>query len=348
MRLSVAEIAAKLGAVFEGDGTVQVEALASVREAAAGEITFIANPRYAADAAKTRASAAIVTKDWTKPCSATALIRVSNPDKAFALVAEWFAPPAPKWPVGVHSTAVVAPDAKLGRDVVIGPHCVIESGVSIGDRCVLVAQCYLGHNVTVGNDTKLYPQVSVRERVQVGQRCIIHNGTVIGSDGFGYAVDAQGARIKIPQVGTVVIGDDVELGANVTIDRARFGRTRIGNGVKVDNLVQIAHNVVIGDHVVIVAQVGVAGSAEIEHHAIIAGQVGVAGHITIGAGAVIGAQAGVSKDVPPGVYLIGSPAVPREEFGRMVAHWNHLGEYKQRIIALEKKLEALAPKPAHP
>lgn len=348
MKLSVAEIATKLGAAFEGDGHVSVHALASLREAGPGEISFLSNLRYAADAAATRASAVIVPKDWTKPCSAVALIRVSNPDKAFSLIAEWFAPPAPKWPAGVHPTAVVASDAKLGRDVVIGPHCVIEPGVVIGDRCVLVAQNYLGHGVSLGADTKLYPLVSIRERVTVGQRCIFHNGVVIGSDGFGYGVDAQGARTKIPQVGTVVIGDDVELGANTTIDRARFGKTRIGNGVKVDNLVQIAHNCIIGDHTVIVAQAGIAGSAEIEHHVIIAGQVGVAGHITIGAGAVIGAQSGVSKDVEPGKYLIGSPVVPREEFGRMVAHWNHLGEYKRRIIALEKKLEALAPKPAQP
>ena len=348
MNLTVAEIAAKLGAAFEGQSTAMVHSLASIREAEAGEISFVANPRYAADAATTRATALLIPKDWNKPCSAGALIRVSDPDQAFTLVAQWFAPPPPAWPAGVHSTAVVATDAKLGRDVVIGPHCVVEPNVVIGDRCVLVAQCYLGHGVRLGSDTKLYPQVSLRERVQIGSRCIFHNGTVIGSDGFGYTVDSQGVRIKIPQIGTVIIGDDVEIGANVTIDRARFGKTRIGNGVKIDNLVQIAHNVVIGDHVVIVAQVGVAGSAEIEHHAIIAGQVGVAGHIVIGAGAVIGAQAGVHKDVPPRAMLIGSPAIPREEFARMVAHMSHLGEYKQRIIALEKKLEALAPKSATP
>ncbi|MCX7008278.1 MAG: UDP-3-O-(3-hydroxymyristoyl)glucosamine N-acyltransferase [Kiritimatiellaeota bacterium] len=334
--MTVAEIAAKLGAAFEGDGNAQVNSLASLREAVPGEISFLANPRYAADAAATRASAVIVPKDWAKPCAASALIRVSNPDKAFTLLSEWFAPPMPNG----------APDAKLGHDVVIGPHCVIEPGVVIGDRCVLVAQCYLGHGVSLGADTKLYPLVSIRERVTVGQRCIFHNGVVIGSDGFGYGVDAQGARTKIPQVGTVIVGDDVELGANTTIDRTSFGKTRIGNGDKVDNLVQIAHNCIIGDHTVIVAQAGIAGSAEIEHHVIIAGQVGVAGHITIGAGAVIGAQSGVSKDIAPGKYLIGSPVVPREDFARMVAHWNHLGEYKQRIIALEKKLEALAPKPA--
>jgi UDP-3-O-[3-hydroxymyristoyl] glucosamine N-acyltransferase len=156
-------------------------------------------------------------------------------------------------------------------------------------------------------------------------------------------VDAQGARQKIPQVGTVVIGNDVEIGANVTIDRARFGKTRIGNGVKIDNLVQIAHNVVIGDHAVLVACAAVAGSAEIGHHVILAGQVGVAGHIVIGPGAVIGAQAGVHKDVPPRAMLIGSPAIPREEFARMTVHWTKLGEMKQRIIALEKRLAALTP-----
>ena len=348
MKLTVAEIASKLGVPFEGDGAAQIGGLAAVREAAAGDISFIANPRYAADAATTHATALIVPKDWNKPSSATALIRVADPDKAFAEVAQWFAPPVPTWPAGIHPTAVVAADVKLGREVVIGPQCVIEPGVTIGDRSVLVAQCYVGHGVTIGADTKLYPQVSLRERVQIGNRCIIHNGTVIGSDGFGYTVDAQGARHKIPQVGIVVIGDDVEIGANVTIDRARFGKTRIGHGVKIDNLVQIAHNVIIGDHAVLVAQVGIAGSSEVGAHAILAGQVGVAGHIVIGAGAIVGAQAGVSKDIPPKTFVLGAPAMPREEFGRMVAHMAHLGEYKQRLIALEKKLEALVPKAANP
>ena len=347
--MTVAEIAAKLGAAFEGDGSAPIHALASLRAAEAGDIAFLGNLRYAAQAAATRASAVLVTPEFAKPCSAAAVIRVGNPDKTFNIIAEWFAPPPPEWAPGVHPTAVIAPGVQLGRDVFIGPFCVIEPGVVVGDRCILVAQCYLGHNVSLGADTKLYPQVSLRERVQVGQRCILHNGVVVGSDGFGYGVDAQGARIKIPQLGIVVLGDDVELGANTTIDRARFGATRIGNGVKVDNLVQIAHNGIIGDHTVIVSQAGIAGSVEIEHHVVIAGQVGVAGHITIGAGAVIGAQSGVSKDVAPGKYLIGSPVLPREDFGRMVAHWNHLGEYKQRIIALEKKLEALAaPSPAQP
>jgi UDP-3-O-[3-hydroxymyristoyl] glucosamine N-acyltransferase len=343
--MTVAEIAAKLGAAFEGDGAAPIHALASLREAVPGDIAFLGNLRYAAQAAATQASAVLVTPDFAKPCSASALIRVSNPDKTFTIIAEWFAPPPPKWAPGVHPTAVIAPGVQLGRDVFIGPYCVIEPGVTVGDRCVLVAQCYLGHDVSLGADTKLYPQVSLRERVQVGQRCILHNGTVIGSDGFGYGVDAQGARVKIPQLGTVVIGDDVEIGANVTVDRARFGKTRIGNGVKIDNLVQVGHNAIIGDHSVLVAQVGIAGSATVEHHVIIAGQVGVAGHIVVGAGSVIGAQSGLSKDVAPKSYLLGSPAIPREEFGRMVAHWNHLGDYRKRLMALEKKMEALTPPP---
>lgn len=344
MKLTVAEIAARLGVPFEGEGTAVVGGLASVREAEAGEISFVAHPRYAADAAVTRATALLVDADWNKPSSAAALIRVADPDKTFIEMAQWFAPPPPTWPTGIHATAVVAADVKLGRDVVVGPQCVIEPGVVIGDRCIIVAQCYLGQGVTLGAETKLYPQVSLRERVQIGKRCILHNGAVIGSDGFGYTVDAQGTRHKIPQLGTVVIGDDVEIGANVTIDRARFGKTRIGNGVKIDNLVQIGHNVVIGDHAVLVAQVGVAGSAEVGHHVILAGQVGVAGHIIIGPGAVIGAQSGVSKDIPPKSFMLGAPAMPREEFGRMVAHMSHLGEYKQRLIAVEKKLEALTAK----
>jgi len=210
--------------VCEGDGTVVITGLASLRDAGPGEITFVANPRYAAQAATTRAGAVLVAKDWNKPCAAPAVLRVADPNQAFAVVAVAFAPPPIQYPVGVHPTAVVASDVVLGRDVSIGPLCVLEAGVRVGDRSVLVAQCYLGCQAAVGSDTLLYPQVAARERVQIGDRCVIHNGAVVGSDGFGFTADDQGARHKIPQVGTVIIGNDVEIGANVTIDRARFGK----------------------------------------------------------------------------------------------------------------------------
>jgi UDP-3-O-[3-hydroxymyristoyl] glucosamine N-acyltransferase len=342
--ITVAELARQVGAVLEGDGAGRITGIAGIRDAAPGDIAFVANPRYAPDAARTKASAVIVAKNWTRPCSAPALIRANDPDKAFAQIAVLFAPP-PVIPVlGIHPTAVMAKDVQIGTDVSVGPYCVLEPGVKVGDRAILFAGCYLGHGVTIGSDTKLYPHVTVREYCQIGNRNIIHNGTVIGSDGFGYTVDEKGVRTKIPQIGIVIIGDDVEIGANVTVDRARFGKTRIGNGVKIDNLVQIAHNVVIGDHAVIVAQVGIAGSAEIGAHVVIAGQAGVAGHIVVGEWAVVGGQAAVTKDVPPKTYVSGYPAMSHEKATRLHAHVMRLPELKTRVAELEKRLQALEQK----
>ncbi len=343
MVITVEELARKLGLAFEGDGSCPIKGIAGIRDAGPGEIAFVANPRYAADAAQTRASAVIVAKNWTRPCPA-ALIRADDPDKAFAQVAGLFAPPPAAPEPGVHPTAVIAKDVKLGADVSVGPHCVLEPGVTLGDRVILGAGCYLGHGVSVGSDTRLYPHVSVREYCRIGSRCIFHNGTVIGSDGFGYNVDKQGVRTKIPQIGIVVIGDDVEIGANVTVDRARFGRTRIGNGVKVDNLVQIAHNVTVGDHAVIVAQVGIAGSSEIGAHAVLAGQAGVSGHVAVGEWCVVGGQAAVTKDVPPKTFVSGYPAMPHEKATRLHAHYMRLPDLKARVGELEKRLEALEQK----
>lgn len=342
MKLTVAEIARRLGGVVEGNGAAEISGLAGIREAQAGQLTFMAAPRYAAAAGATKAAAVIVAKDWDRPCPA-ALIRVKNPEKAFAEAAQWFAPPTVVFQPGVHPTAVVAGDARLGKDVTIGPLCVVEPGAAIGDRCVLVAACYVGHGASIGADSKLYPQVSLREYVRVGCRTIIHNGAVIGSDGFGY-VQEGAARKKIPQIGIVVIGDDVEIGANVTIDRARFGQTRIGNGVKIDNLVQIAHNVIIGDNSVIVAQVGISGSTSVGERTILAGQVGVAGHLVIGSDVIAGAQAGITKDIPSGMFVVGSPAYPHDKAMKLFAHTARLPELKARIAALEERLAKLEQK----
>lgn len=342
--LTVAELAEKLGLAFEGDGSSPIRGIAGIRDAVPGEITFVANPRYASDAAQTKASAVIVAKNWARPCSASAVIRADDPDKAFAQVAGLFAPPAVVPAPGVHATAVIAKDVQLGKDVSVGPYCVLEPGVKVGDRTILYAGCYLGHGVTVGSDTKLYPHVTVREYCRIGSRNIIHNGTVIGSDGFGYNVDKQGVRTKVPQIGIVVLGDDVELGANVTVDRARFGETRIGNGVKIDNLVQIAHNVVIGDHSVIVAQVGIAGSSEIGAHVTLAAQSGVGGHIVIGDRSIVGARGGVIKDLPAGSFVSGFPARLHVKEMRIHAQIERLPQLKERVGELEKRLQALEQK----
>jgi UDP-3-O-[3-hydroxymyristoyl] glucosamine N-acyltransferase len=343
MILTAADIAALVEGTVEGDETVALSGIAGIREAGPGELTFMANRRYAADIAGTQAGAVLVPRDWTQPAPCT-LIRVDNPDRAFATVSGRFAPPPVQFAPGVHPTAIVASDVVLDASVHVGPYCVIEPGCRIGTGCVLLAGVYVGHASWLGDEVRLYPHVSIRERCRIGHRVIIHNGSVIGSDGFGYVVDAQGVRTKIQQIGIVEIGDDVEIGANVTIDRARFGRTRIGKGTKIDNLVQIAHNVVIGEHSVIVAQVGIAGSTSLGARVILGGQAGVVGHVTLGEGAIVGGQAGVTKDVPAGAFVSGFPAMPHEKAMRIQALTMRLPEWRNVLTDLEKRLAALEKK----
>ena len=338
--MKLSEVAEKTGGRLEGDGGVDIRGVAGISEAGEGEISFIANPRYATEAAVTKASAVIVSEDWNSACS-VALIRTKNPDEAFAKAAALFYTPPPRPAAGIHQSALVAADAEIGRNVSIGALCVIESGAKIGAGTVILPQCYIGRKAVVGEDCWLYPQVSLREEVRIGNRAIVHNGTVIGSDGFGYSVDDKDIRTKIPQIGIVEIGDDVEIGANVTIDRARFGKTSIGRGVKIDNLVQIAHNVVIGDHAVIIAQVAIAGSTHIGSKVIIAGQAGIAGHLQVGAGAIVGAKAAVTKDVEPGAYVIGVPAMPAAKFKRTQAGIMLLPKLKERVAELEERIRKL-------
>lgn len=343
MAFSAAELADRIGAQVEGDGRVQISGLAGIGEARKGDITFVANRRYIAQAAETKASAIIVETAWSTPCPAT-LIKVDNPDKAFAVIAELFAPALIPVRPGIHPQAVVSEEAVLGKDVSVGPFSVIEAGAVIGDHTCISAQCYIGHNVKVGSNTHLYPQVSIRESCEIGSRVILHNGAVIGSDGFGYSVNDHGVRTKITQIGIVLIEDDVEIGANTTIDRARFGRTRIGKGAKIDNLVMVAHNVQVGEHSVLVSQCGVAGSSVVGNRAILAGQAGVAGHLHIGEGAIVGAQAGVTKDVAPKTYVSGYPAAPHDKASRIHAHLMRLPDLKKRVNLLETKVNSLVEK----
>lgn len=339
MMLTAAEIAKRLGCRLEGDGAAGISGPAGIREARPGQISFIGAQRYAAAAATTRAAAVIVGEDWNRPCPA-ALIRAKDPEKAFAEVSAWFAPPPVPARPGIHPSAIVAENVELGKDVSIGAYCIVEPGASLGDRTAVSAFCYIGHGSVIGEDCKLYQHVGIREYSRIGDRAIVHNGAVIGSDGFGYRQEGA-VRRKIPQTGIVVIGDDVEIGANVTIDRARFGETRIGNGVKIDNLVQVAHNVIIGDNSVIVGQAGISGSAFIGERAVIAGQAGIAGHIAVGDDAVVGGQSGVSKDIPPGSFVFGTPAAPFEKVGNIRAHVNRLPELKKKVAEMEQRLAAL-------
>lgn len=340
MTIALAEIAARIGATLEGDGGLPITGVAGVRDGGPGEIAFVSQARYAADAAAARVSALVVDRAWNRPVPA-ALLRVEKPEEAFARIAQLFVPPPPVFAPGVHPAAVVDPTARIGADVHIGPHVVVEARASVGSRTRLLAGVYVGHQASIGEDCSLHPNVSLREHVVIGNRCILHNGTVVGSDGFGYATGRDGVHRKIPQIGIVVIGDDVEIGANVTIDRARFGKTRIGNGVKIDNLVQIGHNVVIGDGCIIVSQVGIAGSTILDHHVVLAGQVGVAGHIRIGAGAMVAAQTGIAHDVPPGARLWGTPARSHKEMLELNALWSRLPDMRRRLAALEAGLEEL-------
>jgi len=339
MTVTVSEIAQKLRARFEGDGSARITGMAGVEEAGAGDITFLSTPRYASAVARTGASAVIVNDNWkgTAPCP---VIRVQNPDKAFAEVAFLFSPPPVQQKPGVHPSAVVARNVELGKGVGVGPHCVLESGVKVGDRTMLGAGCYIGHGSALGKNCRLYPHVSVREYSGIGNRVVIHDGVVIGSDGFGYFQD-KGAWQKIPQVGTVEIGDDVEIGANVTIDRARFGKTRIGRGVKIDNLVQIAHNVQVGDHTAMAAQVGISGSTTLGKHVQLGGQAGLGGHLSVGDTSVIGGRAAVTKDVPPGSFVSGYPAMPHRKAKRIHAHVMRLPELGKKLAEMEKRIVEL-------
>jgi UDP-3-O-[3-hydroxymyristoyl] glucosamine N-acyltransferase len=246
------------------------------------------------------------------------------------------APKAVQFTPGIDQAAVVDPSAKLGRNVSIQPHAVIEASVAIGDDAVVGAGSYIGHETTIGPSCLIYPNVTIRERTRLGARVIIHSGAVIGADGFGFEF-VEGKHKKIAQVGFVQIDDDVEIGANTTIDRARFGRTWIQEGVKIDNLVQIAHNVIIGRNSIIAAQTGISGSTRIGENVMMAGQVGVIGHLTIEDNTVIAAQSGISKDLPGGAWF-GSPAVPLPEAKRQIAWIHRLGKLFDRIKAIEKKL----------
>jgi len=337
--MTVAEIAVQVDGVVEGGASLEIRGLTGINEAQPGDITFLSNPRYAGAASVTRASAIVVNEDWKGSCPCT-VVRVKNADKAFARIAVLLGPKPPKYKPGIHPSAIVADGVELGKDVTIGPYCVLEPGVKIGDRTLLCAGCYLGHGARVGKDCRFYPHVTTREGTVIGDRVIIHNGAVIGSDGFGY-VNEGGKWTKIPQVGIVVVGDDVEIGANVTVDRARFGKTVIGNGVKIDNLVQIAHNVKVGDNTAMAAQVGVSGSTVIGKNVQLGGQAGVAGHLNIGDNAVVAGQAGVTKDVQAATFVSGYPAMPHDKAKKMHAHVMLLPDLKEKVAQIEKRVAGL-------
>jgi len=329
------ELAKISGGELLGDPAQKITGAASLMEAVPGEISFFADPKYFSRLRKTRASAVFVPLDFSEKILA-AQIRVPNPSKAFEQVVLRLAPKPIVFAPGIHPSAIVDPKAKLGARVSIQPHAVIESGATIGDDTVIGAGSYVGHESATGAACLIYPNVTIRERTRIGSRVIIHAGAVIGADGFGFEI-VDGRQKKIPQLGIVQIDDDVEIGANTTIDRARFGRTWIQEGVKIDNLVQVAHNVVIGKQSVIAAQAGISGSVRVGEQVAIAGQVGIVGHVIIGDKTMIAAQSGVSKDISGGAWF-GYPAVPLPEAKRQIAWVHRLGRLIDRVKAIEKKL----------
>ena len=335
MTFTLQELATLSGGELIGDPKLQITGAASLGEATLGEISFFANRKYIGLLRKTCASAIFVPPDFAEPINA-AQVRVSNPTKAFEQVLLKFAPSAVTFAPGIHSTAIVDPSVQLGERVSIQPLAVIEAGTRIGDDTIVGAGSYIGHETVIGSACHIYPQVTIRERSKIGSRVIVHSGAVIGADGFGFEM-VDGRQEKIQQLGIVQIDDDVEIGANTTIDRARFGRTWIQEGAKIDNLVQIAHNVVIGKNTVIAAQSGIAGSVQIGQRVLIGGQVGVIGHIEIGDNTALGAQSGISKNISGGAWWA-SPAVPLAEAKQQIAWVRRLGKLFARVKEIERKL----------
>ncbi len=343
MRKSLKEIAEIIDGELIGDSGIVITGVSGIKEAREGDITFIANPKYKNLIDSTQASAIIISAEEQIKADIP-LIQTENPSLAFVKVLEIFSrEKVNRVAIGIHASAVIGKNVQLSKDLTIQAYAVIEDNVRMGDRVVIYPGVYIGKGVQIGNDTVIYPQVSIRQEVIIGNRVIIHNGTVIGSDGFGYET-LNGIHHKIPQLGTVVIEDDVEIGASVTIDRARFDKTLIGRGAKIDNLVQIAHNVVIGPNSIIIAQTGISGSVTVGKNVILAGQVGVAGHISIGDNTIAAAQSGISKDLPPDSRVMGSPARPFGLTKRIQAVIKRLPELFKKILDLDKKIENLEKK----
>ena len=339
--MTITELAAKLDAELIGPGNIEIRGVAGLREAREGDITYLSGQKYRNDLAACRASAVIISKD-VKDVSMPALV-VKNPRYAFALALGVFFG-KPYRPGGVSDRAVIGNDVALGNDPTIHSNAVVADGAKIGSRVTLYPGVYVGGGSIIGDDAVLYPNVSIREGVTLGCRVIIHSGTVIGSDGFGFVPDG-GRHHKIPQVGGVIIEDDVEIGANCTIDRATLGNTIIKKGTKLDNMVHIAHNVTIGEHCLLAGQSGVAGSSSLGNYVVVGGKVAISDHLTIGDRVMIAGGSGVAHDIPSGQVVAGYPAIPIREWLKAQAVLPKLPELKKIVSQLENRINELEKKP---
>jgi UDP-3-O-[3-hydroxymyristoyl] glucosamine N-acyltransferase len=329
--MKLKEIASRLGVRLEPPGAdVEITGVAAIETAVPGEITFIANPKYAAAARTTRASAIIVEESFPALENSRPTLRTRNPQYAYARALELFYQ-APKYESSIHPTAVIDPSARIGANASIGAHVVIAAGAEIGENCTLQPHVVIYRGVKIGRNFFAHSHVAVRENCEIGDNVLLHNGVVIGSDGFGFAKDDQGQWYKIPQTGKVVIEDEVEIQANCCIDRGSLGATRIGCNTKMDNLTHVAHNCTVGENSMLCAQVGLAGSTEVGSNVILAGQVGVAGHCKIGDGVIVTAQSGTHGDIAPGSMVSGSPAFDHKQWRRSVALFAKLPELARAI-----------------
>lgn len=335
------DIADALGCRLDRDGDVEIRRIAAIEEAGPGDLTFFANPKYASQLRATRAAAVIVGTNIEVPLpDGVAPLHTANPYLAFARAAALFAP-KPSLPAGLHPLASVATDALVAPDASVAAFVSVGARARVGARTIVYPHVTIGEDAQIGEDCVIHARVSIRERVVIGNRVVLQDGAVIGSDGFGFAHGSDGTHHKIPQAGGVIVEDDVEIGANTTVDRPAVGDTRIGAGTKIDNLVQVAHGVKIGRGVLLAAQVGIAGSTKIEDKVTLAGQVGVAGHLTIGTGVIATAQTGIPNSVDAGSLISGYPAIPNRDWLKSSAVFRRLPELKKAVTDLQRRLEEL-------
>jgi len=340
MKIKIREIASLISGKISGDESLEIINLAKIEEAKPGELTFLYLSSYEKYFPVTKASAIIVKTGFNKTRNDLTYIETDAPEKSFfTIIRKYFTPQFPL--TGIDSTTFVHQSAKIGNNVALGKNVVISAGCKVGDNTKIFHNTTIGENVYVGSSCLIHSNVSVREDCVIGNNVIIHSGTVVGSDGFGYSPNEKGEYIKIPQIGNVVIEDDVELGSNVSIDRAAIGSTIIKRGCKIDNLVQVAHNVIVGEDTVISAQTGISGSTKVGNHCILAGQAGLVGHIELGDNVVITAQSGVSKSIPKPGYYSGSPAMEMRAHQKMQAQVRFIPDYAARIKELENQVKEL-------